>query len=307
MSRTSVLLVTVGASRRAPRPGPHGRRGPTSVRWRVTARAAAATVHVISCMNPTRGAASEAPVLPGRTQGVSLDRPRPDEGVWNLPLKNTFVIVIGVVGTGEIVRRRRSAAISGCGRGGGRDVGKSRGLWAERSSPHGVHRREGACPHRRARRPQLSTEPCTSVYMWPDRRCPTPRTVHMQVVDDGACRRVPTDAARGRSTRPPHDPGSLVAHSNPVDGCGQLGPHHVHGRRVAWQGGRGEAPVVVVRCWRREVREGAGRRHAAVRVRRRAVRDVTGVVRGDDGPAPRGGGQPRCCCLMRLVSSVTWL
>ena len=87
--------------------------------------------------------------------------PEPDEGVWNFPSENTFVVVIGVV---DLVENRcppSSEGTNACGRTGEPSVGKSRRLWAADLSPHVVHRSRVPRPHPEGLRPQLSTELCT--------------------------------------------------------------------------------------------------------------------------------------------------
>lgn len=80
--------------------------------------------------------------------------------------KNIVVVVIGVVHSGENLRRRRSEPRTACGLPVGGPVGKSHDLLTTAMFPTGVHRREHCCPHDPGRRPHLSTPGSTAVYNW---------------------------------------------------------------------------------------------------------------------------------------------
>ena len=254
----------------------------------------------------------------------------------------SFVIVIGVVQTVENVSLRRSGWVSGCGSSRGRNVGKSRGLWATHLSPHAVHRRGVLHPHLRALRPQLSTARCTTVHTWRGW------------------------AVRSRPSGPQHDVGNSVVSPAPggdVDGVVAVDAwvsNDVLPTGVLWiavdisahtlctrartrsknspdLGRRGEQRAWSTRSRRgpSSVRGRASRQPRAdvmwdgtwsVRARSRDAHGAGGG-RGRRTPAGRGrgaggtgcgraatvadsgraDGQPRCCCLIRLVSSVTWL
>lgn len=203
---------------------------------------------------------------------------------------------------------RRSEGKNACGRTGAPAVGKSHGLWATDLSPHAVHRSVPRRPHRRARRPQLSTEACTAeasecrpqtVY---DASFPQPDRGKRWILRLVGRRRCLWSIEDPQITRMSQLTGGLWM---TVDNSAHMLCTTVCARDPARRGGVREGSI------HRMMHPGghlcgsvwiAGRRRAGVLERcDHDPRRWRCVVRYVVAP------QPRCCCLILLVSSVTWL